>query len=129
VQLLSGRTLPDHDNRNVPRYLYRQWHRLIKLAGVREILRPHDFRRSAAEAVYAVTKDVRIAQALLGHQSIATTASYLGNRTTAADLAPVLAAAAKQRDELEKCSACQHLDACQAGHPYCELPFTPKGAV
>jgi len=55
--------------------------RLRAAAEVRPEVRIHDLRRSAAEAAWAATKDLRAVQALLGHTSIATTNRYLHNRT------------------------------------------------
>ncbi len=51
--------------------------RLKRKAGVRDELRPHDLRRTAAVSMYEHTHDLRIAQQLLGHSHLSSTARYL----------------------------------------------------
>lgn len=43
---------------------------------IKKRLSPHILRHSYATAIYALTKDLRLVQSLLGHQSIQTTAIY-----------------------------------------------------
>jgi integrase len=57
-----------------------EWERCKKKAGVRVTLRPHDLRRTLAVELYEATKDIRAVQLVLGHESLATTASYLHHR-------------------------------------------------
>lgn len=45
---------------------------------------PHDFRRTAAVAIYRCTGDIRDAQALLGHKALGSTLHYLDH-----DLRPI----------------------------------------
>jgi len=72
-----------------PRFT-KAWTRLKEVAGVRADLRIHDLRRTVAEDIWAVTRDLRIVQAQLGHRSPTTTARYLADRITLAELTPVL---------------------------------------
>jgi integrase len=51
--------------------------RLRKRLGITRKLVPHDFRRTAAVAIYEHTRDMRDAQALLGHLNLASTFWYL----------------------------------------------------
>lgn len=101
--LAPHRLTAKHPHAKTHRYLYRSWNKLKELAGVRDCLNPHDLRRSAAEAIYAATKDIRMAQALLGHQNPNTTGKYLGNRVDTDRLrAPLLeATAARNRKEFD----------------------------
>jgi integrase len=57
--------------------LRQQWNALKRKAGVRMEVNPHDLRRTAAVRVYQLTKDVMAVQALLGHDSLMSTAHYL----------------------------------------------------
>ncbi len=57
--------------------LRKRWRTLKKKAGVRDELNPHDLRRTAAVRVYTLTKDVLAVKALLGHEDITSTATYL----------------------------------------------------
>lgn len=75
VAILNRRPIPNSG------YHYFQWTQLKAAARVRPELRVHDLRRSAAEAAWEATKDLRAVQALLGHASIVTTNRYLHNRT------------------------------------------------
>jgi integrase len=70
--------------------LTKQWAKLKQRAGVRPDLRIHDLRRTVAEDIWEATHDLRAVQAQLGHRSPTTTAQYLANRVTLADLQPVL---------------------------------------
>ena len=60
--------------------IHREWHKLLKKSGVNPLLHPHDLRRTLAVRTMDSTKDMRIAQHVLGHQSLATTALYLAHR-------------------------------------------------
>lgn len=57
--------------------LREHWNKLRKAAGIRPEINPHDLRRTAAVRIYTLTKDVLAAKALLGHDSLASTAHYL----------------------------------------------------
>jgi len=54
-----------------------RWARLKRKATIREELRPHDLRRTAATRLYNHTKDLRLVQQLLGHRSLSNTIRYL----------------------------------------------------
>lgn len=64
--------------------LWKHWGRLKKKAGVREEVRTHDLRRTAAVRIYSLTKDIFAAKALLGHDSLTSTAIYLAPHEPAA---------------------------------------------
>jgi integrase/recombinase XerD len=53
------------------------WKKLREAAGVRKEITPHAMRRLSAISLYQLTKDIRVVQHLLGHQSLGTTAWYL----------------------------------------------------
>lgn len=53
---------------------YRTWSHVKAAARVNPALRIHDLRRSAAEAVWHHSRDIRMVQRLLGHRSPSTTA-------------------------------------------------------
>jgi integrase len=72
-----------------PRMLKRWW-KLKERLEIRDELRIHDLRRTAAEDVWDATLDLRLVQAQLGHRSPATTARYLANKVKLQELAPVL---------------------------------------
>lgn len=63
--------------------IYFHWWKLLEKAGVNRHLRIHDLRRTAASKVYLHTRDLRVAQQLLGHRRIETTLRYLGTVDTA----------------------------------------------
>jgi integrase len=63
--------------RMTPSALRMMWNKLRKRCGVNPDLQAHDLRRTAATILYNTTKDLRIAQQLLGHKSLASTLSYL----------------------------------------------------
>ena len=60
--------------------MYSAWHRLLKRAGANPKLIPHDLRRTLADRVYTETKDLRMAQQILGHRDLATTTMYLEHK-------------------------------------------------
>lgn len=68
--------------------------RLKRRLRMRPELHIHDLRRTAATNAYAHTKDLRVPQAILGHDSIATTARYIAklDTTATADVLELLAA-------------------------------------
>jgi integrase len=78
--------LPRHEQPADQPNMREQWRKLKAKCGIRKELRVHDLRRTAAEAIYTVTHDVRAVQAFLGHKSPVTTARYLADRTTLDDL-------------------------------------------
>lgn len=57
--------------------LQSNWHAWKKLLGVDPQLRLHDLRRTRATQIYRQTRDVRLSQQFLGHESLASTAYYL----------------------------------------------------
>jgi integrase len=68
-----------------------RFRRLLNSLEIRQNLRPHDLRRTAAVRMYEFTNDARDVQALLGHRNLASTIWYLDH-----DLRPV------SRDTLER---------------------------
>lgn len=82
-------------------YFNKQWRALKRRLGVRQELRVHDLRRTAAELAWSATHDVRKVQAFLGHRSPITTARYLANRIGLEDLRPVLDAMQQTRTVAE----------------------------
>jgi integrase len=56
------------------------WWRLKKKAGIGRHLWLHDLRRTLAVSLYDVSKDLRVVEQMLGHQSISATARYLEHR-------------------------------------------------
>ena len=59
-------------------FFYRHWWALKRRAAVDPNIIPHDLRRTAASRVYEQTRDLRIAQKLLGHRNLEATLHYLG---------------------------------------------------
>jgi integrase/recombinase XerD len=57
--------------------LRKEFRALLAVAELSPNLRPHDLRRTMAEAAYKVTSDLRVVQRLLGHDSMFTTLRYL----------------------------------------------------
>lgn len=57
--------------------LYRHFKNLLKRAGVRPEINPHDLRRTAAIALYKETHDVLAVKKLLAHETVSATAHYL----------------------------------------------------
>ena len=70
IDLIRGKHLSNTTVRH-------HWRSLLRRAGVNPNLRPHDMRRTLAVTTMDTTKDIRVVQALLGHESAATTALYL----------------------------------------------------
>jgi integrase len=70
-----------------PQVLRRELTDLLKQLGINKRLVLHDFRRSAAVALYRRTKDLRIVQAFLGHRSIQATIWYLDHELVPVDRA------------------------------------------
>lgn len=54
-----------------------RWRKLKKQSGVNPKLHMHDLRRYIATRAYEATKDLRVAQQLLGHKSLASTLRYI----------------------------------------------------
>ena len=84
LERLAGKRLNAH-------VMSRDWHKLLRRAGAREKLRPHDLRRRAATQTYARTKDIRAAQLLLGHDRLESTLGYLAHYDPA-NLKPIIEA-------------------------------------
>jgi integrase len=53
------------------------WNRLLKATNTNPNITAHDLRRTAATILYNTTKDLRIAQQLLGHKQLTSTLRYL----------------------------------------------------
>lgn len=73
IQRLAGRYLCEA-------VIRRRWERLKKTAGVNLDINPHDLRRTLAVRSMDATNDMRVAQHILGHRSLQTTAEYLAHR-------------------------------------------------
>jgi integrase/recombinase XerC len=56
------------------------WNVLKKRAGVNPDLTFHDLRRTVAVALYEISKDLRVVEQMLGHQSLGSTVRYLEHR-------------------------------------------------
>jgi integrase len=56
------------------------WLTLKKKAGVNTGLWIHDLRRTLAVSLYEVSKDLRVVEQMLGHQSLTSTVRYLEHR-------------------------------------------------
>lgn len=57
--------------------LRKAWRKLKRDCQITRDIRPHDLRRTTARSVYRQTKDLRVAQALLGHRDLPATLWYL----------------------------------------------------
>ena len=64
--------------------LMRHFHKHCKALGITRGITFHDLRRTTARAVYNVSRDLRVVQALLGHADLSSTLWYM-----AGDLHPV----------------------------------------
>ena len=60
--------------------LDRAWQRLKRKAGANPDLWLHDLRRTVAVALYEVSKDLRVVEQMLGHQSLGSTVRYIEHR-------------------------------------------------
>lgn len=60
--------------------LEKAWWRLKKKTGVNRDLWLHDLRRTLAVSIYEVSKDLRVVEQMLGHQSLRSTIAYLEHR-------------------------------------------------
>ena len=70
IQILKGRTIGHEAIRKA-------WIKHRNACGVSPKVTAHDLRRSAATILYDQTKDLRVAQQLLGHKNLASTLKYL----------------------------------------------------
>jgi integrase len=78
--------------------IFKRWMRLKRDLGLRPELRMHDMRRTMARNIFEVSgKDIRVAQAMLGHASPLTTWRYLQSHVKAASVRDHQAAAAGYR--------------------------------
>ncbi len=59
------------------------WHRLKAKAKVNPDLWIHDLRRTVAVSLYEVSKDLRVVEQMLGHQSLSSTIRYIEHRDPA----------------------------------------------
>ncbi|MGB2590529.1 MAG: tyrosine-type recombinase/integrase [Candidatus Acidiferrum sp.] len=84
LEILAGKPIRKHA------ILY-EWRKANLAAGLPANLRPHDLRRTAATNLWAITKDARLVQQLLGHKSLHATARYIVDLTPT-DLRPLLEA-------------------------------------
>jgi integrase/recombinase XerC len=66
-----------HGKHISPRGIRQAWLRHKARCGVNPELTAHDLRRTAATILYHATKDLRVPQQLLGHQSLTSTLNYL----------------------------------------------------
>jgi len=69
----------------------KKWAALKRKTGVNPNLWFHDLRRTLAVSLYELTKDLRVVEQMLGHESLASTIHYLEHRDPA-KLKPYLAA-------------------------------------
>jgi integrase len=58
------------------------WKRLKQRAGITRKLTMHDLRRTTVTRVYDATRDIRLAQAILGHKNLSSTVWYLDHHLT-----------------------------------------------
>jgi len=75
--LLHKRHRPQKNVATLQKNLRWNWYALRDSAGVKNDLRAHDLRRTAATNIHRITGDVLAAQQLLGHADLSTTAAYL----------------------------------------------------
>jgi integrase len=73
IERIAGHTLS-------PDMIRDAWKKLLAAAGITRPIWPHDLRRTLAVRTMNATHDIRDAQHILGHQSLATTAHYLAHR-------------------------------------------------
>lgn len=57
--------------------MHKAYTRILKQVGIKRKLTLHDLRRTTARSVYGITKDLRVAQAFLGHSDLTSTMWYL----------------------------------------------------
>ena len=83
VVSLDGRVFARADGRtlSVPT-LYRQWHRLLKRAGV-PIVRPHDARHTTATLMLGQGVHPKLVSEMLGHATVAITLDLYSHATAA----------------------------------------------
>ncbi len=72
-----------HERPTSPMNLTQAWIDLRKKANVNPQLTLHDLRRTLAVSLYEVSKDLRIVEQMLGHQSLHATVHYLEHRDPA----------------------------------------------
>ncbi len=75
VELLRGRPICQI-------VLLHEFKKLRQRLGMQKRITPHDLRRTTAVQTLELTRDLRFVQALLGHQSLASTFHYLDHRNT-----------------------------------------------
>lgn len=66
-----------------------RWYKLLLKTGVNKNLHIHDLRRTLATRAYALTKDIRVVQQLLGHKALSSTLHYLAPLDTQ-NLKPII---------------------------------------
>jgi len=86
-------------NQITPHGVTSAWLTLKKKAGVNTHLWIHDLRRTLAVSLYEVSKDLRIVEQMLGHQSLKSTVRYLEHRDPA-KLKPYLDSIHKPKTEV-----------------------------
>jgi integrase len=69
-----------HERPTSPMNLTQAWIALRKKAAVNPNLTLHDLRRTLAVSLYEVSKDLRVVEQMLGHQSLRATIHYLEHR-------------------------------------------------
>jgi integrase len=70
----------------------KEFHALREALGITKRLTPHDFRRTAAVRTLEITRDLRLVQALLGHDHLHSTLHYLDHHNTPVSRATLEAA-------------------------------------
>lgn len=83
---------PDPKTREPANQLRAQFQRLRIKVGINRRITPHDLRRTTACAIYDQTRDLRIAQSVLGHKRLQSTLHYLDHHTHRVDVATLEAA-------------------------------------
>ncbi len=73
LELLAGKPIGQQK-------LWRAWTRLKKTTGVAAGVTSHDLRRTLAVSLYDVSKDLRVVEQMLGHQTLKSTVAYLEHR-------------------------------------------------
>jgi integrase len=73
LELLAGKKIGKQK-------LWRAWTTLKKLTNAGTGVTSHDLRRTLAVSLYEVSKDLRVVEQMLGHQSLKSTIAYLEHR-------------------------------------------------
>lgn len=90
TQLRKAERRPGHQQESDvmnPRHLRKEMKKLRLSLGIEKRIIPHDLRRTTAVALYKRTRDIRKAQALLGHHNLQSTFWYLDHDLEDVDVA------------------------------------------